>query len=74
MRVRLTIDSTLEPKWEVCSGRDIGNISISASDRAKLNIFMVSDYVDNHFAYSKGSPLYSLLRHGLADKALTDKK
>lgn len=74
LRVRLTIDSTLEPKWEVCSGRDIGNISISASDRAKLNIFMVSDYVDNHFAYSKGSPLYSLLRHGLADKALTDKK
>lgn len=74
LRVRLTIDSTLEPKWEVCSGRDIGNISISASDRAKLNIFMVSDYVDNHFAYSKGSPLYSLLRHGLTDKALTDKK
>ena len=26
---------------------------------------MISDYVDNHFAYSKGSPLYSTLRNSL---------
>ena len=74
LRIRFTVDETLEPRWEVCSGRDIGNISISASDRAKLNMFMVSDYVDNHFAYSKGSPLYALLRQGVVDKTLTDKK
>lgn len=74
LRIRLTIDATLEPKWEVCSGRDIGNVVIPAADRAKLNMFMVSDYVDNHFAYSKGSPLYALLRQGLVDKTLTGKK
>lgn len=74
MRIRFTVDEILEPRWEVCSGRDIGNIPISASDRAKLNMFMVSDYVDNHFAYSKGSPLYALLRQGVVDKTLTDRK
>ncbi|WP_262909718.1 ATP-dependent nuclease [Bacteroides uniformis] len=74
LRIRLTIDSTLEPKWEVCSGRDIGDIAIPASDRAKLNMFMVSDYIDNHFAYSKGSPLYALLRQELKDKTVIDKK
>ena len=74
LRIRLTIDSTLEPKWEVCSGRDIGDITIPASDRAKLNMFMVSDYIDNHFAYSKGSPLYALLRQNLKDKTMIDRK
>ena len=74
LRIRLTIDSTLEPKWEVCSGRDIGDITIPASDRSRLNMFMVSDYIDNHFAYSKGSPLYALLRQELYDKTVIDKK
>lgn len=74
LRIRLTIDSTLEPKWVVCSGRDIGDIAISASDRAKLNMFFVSDYIDKHFTYSKGSPLYTLLRQQLDDLTITDKK
>lgn len=74
LRIRLTIDSTLEPKWTVCSGRDIGDIPISATDRAKLNMFFVSDYIDKHFTYSKGSPLYTLLRQQLDDRTITDKK
>ncbi|MCZ6595946.1 MAG: AAA family ATPase, partial [Bacteroidetes bacterium] len=37
-------------------------LSISAYDRAKLNVFMISDYIDRHFSWSKGNPLYSLLR------------
>ncbi|MDK2860966.1 MAG: hypothetical protein PWP33_169, partial [Thermodesulfobacterium sp.] len=38
--------------------------AISAYDRAKLNAFMVSDYLDGHFYWNKGSPLYSLLKQG----------
>lgn len=38
------------------------NIEISSSDRAKLNVFLISDYLDRHFSWSKGTPLYSLLR------------
>ena len=65
LKVRLTVDDTLEPKWTIISDREIGNISFAHGDRAKLNMFMVSDYVDNHFSYSKGSPLYSTFRKGL---------
>ena len=52
LKVRLTVDDTLEPKWTIISDREIGNISFAHGDRAKLNMFMVSDYIDNHFSYS----------------------
>ncbi|MCK9160734.1 MAG: AAA family ATPase [Prevotella sp.] len=68
LKIRLTVTDTLEPNWEVVSDRDIGNKIITASDRAKLNMFMVSDYIDNHFAYSKGSPLYSSIKNSLEKK------
>ena len=62
LKLRLVVDSSLEPKWTIVSDREIGDKTFSHGDRAKLNMFMVSDYVDNHFSYSKGSPLYSALR------------
>jgi ABC-type multidrug transport system ATPase subunit len=62
LKVRLTIPDTLEPLWEVISDREIGNKILSASDRAKFSMHMIADYVDNHFSYSKGSPLYSAIR------------
>ncbi len=60
--IKLEVKKDLEPQWNVITNREIGNKPISATDRAKLNAFLVSDYVDRHFSWSKGSPLYSLLK------------
>lgn len=65
LKVRLFVDETLEPKWTVVSDREVCEKPFSHGDRAKLNMFMIGDYVDNHFSYSKGSPLYSSLRQNL---------
>lgn len=59
--IRLTVDKTLEPKWEIVTNRQEPK-TISATDRAKLNCFFISDYVDNHFSWNKGSPLYQLFK------------
>ncbi len=60
--IRLTVDKTLEPKWEMVTGRQEPK-AISATDRSKLNCSFISDYVDKHFSWSKGSPLYQLLKN-----------
>jgi len=62
LTLRLVVDKTLEPKWTVINNREKEDKPISASDRAKLNCFIVSDYVDRHFSWSKGNPLYSILK------------
>lgn len=62
LTIRLTVDKSLEPKWEVVSGNEQGEKAISATDRGRLNCFKVADYVDSHFSWNKGTPLYSLLR------------
>jgi putative ATP-dependent endonuclease of the OLD family len=61
LTIRLTVDKELEPKWHVINNRQ-DPIEIKANDRAKLNVFLVSDYIDKHFSWSKGNPLYSLLK------------
>lgn len=73
--IRLAVNDELIPKWEVVSGPTMENlVDMSPSDRAKLKMFQVSDYIDNHFSYSKGSPLYALLRQSIEDKKLPEKK
>lgn len=63
LTVRLVVSEDLEPKWYVVNDReDQDNIEIRAGDRAKFNVFMVSDYIDSHFSWGKGSPLYALLK------------
>ncbi len=63
LTIRLTVERDLEPKWHVINGRhNQEEIEIRASDRAKLNTFIVTDYIDRHFSWGKGSPLYSLLK------------
>lgn len=62
LTLRLIVDKTLEPKWAVINNREQEDKPISASDRSKLNCFIVSDYVDRHFSWSKGNPLYSILK------------
>lgn len=64
--IQLTIGKDLEPDWSVVNGRQPPK-RITASDRAKLNVFMVSDYVDRHFSWSKGNPLYALLAQEESD-------
>ncbi|MBI5402812.1 MAG: AAA family ATPase [Ignavibacteriae bacterium] len=61
LSIKLIVDKYLEPKWYVFNGRDI-EIQISHYDRAKLNVYMISDYIDRHFSWNKGNPLYSLLK------------
>lgn len=63
LTIKLVVDKSLEPKWVVINGR--GNqepTEIRGHDRASLNVFLVSDYIDRHFSWSKGNPLYSLLK------------
>jgi len=62
LTLKLIVDKTLEPKWNIINNREQEDKSISASDRAKLNCFIVSDYIDRHFSWNKGNPLYSLLK------------
>lgn len=62
LTIKLEITKDLEPKWYVINDRQDSPTTISAYDRAKLNVFMVSDYLDVHFYWRKGSPLYSLLK------------
>ncbi|MGJ1436075.1 ATP-dependent nuclease [Sphingobacterium siyangense] len=66
--VRLTVTKDLEPIWEVISNRQEA-IEIRSSDRARLNVFLVSDYIDRHFSWSKGNPLNALLQQ---DQTQTD--
>jgi putative ATP-dependent endonuclease of the OLD family len=59
--IKLCVERDLEPRWYVINTRQVP-IEIKARDRASLNIFLVSDYIDKHFSWNQGSPLYSLLR------------
>ena len=62
LTIKLEIKKDLEPKWFIINNRQETPIPISSYDRAKLNVFMISDYIDRHFSWSKGNPLYSLLK------------
>ena len=64
LTIKLKVEKDLEPKWYIINSRQDSLTAISAYDRAKLNAFMVSDYLDGHFYWNKGSPLYSLLKQG----------
>lgn len=71
LTVRLTIGRDLEPLWEVVSYNGIEPSIIKATDRGKLNVYMVSDYIERHFSLNKGNPLYSLYKQ-LNDEPLSD--
>ncbi|EKU97770.1 hypothetical protein Lepto7375DRAFT_7010 [Leptolyngbya sp. PCC 7375] len=61
LSVKLCVSRDLEPVWYVVNSRQ-EPVEIKARDRAKLNVFLVSDYIDRHFSWNRGNPLYSLLR------------
>lgn len=75
LTIKLSVDKELAPHWSITNGREGENdIEISHSDRARCNMFFLSDYVDNHFSYSKGSPLYALVRSNLTDDLEIERK
>lgn len=59
LRIKLSVAEDLEPHWVVYSERNDDEMSISATDRAKLNMAYLSDYSDRHFSLMKGTPLYA---------------
>lgn len=59
--IKLEVKKDLEPQWYVVNNRQ-EHRQISSTDRAKLNVFIVSDYIDRHFSWSRGNPLYSILK------------
>lgn len=70
LTIKVVVDKSLEPKWYVTSGRDEQqDAPISANDRAEFCVFMIADYVDNHFSYNRMSPLYTLLKNTLGKEA-----
>lgn len=71
LTIRLIVKKDLEPKWFVVNNRENqDDIEIRAGDRAKFNVFLVSDYLERHFSWNKGNPLYSLIK----EKGITDEK
>lgn len=63
LTIKLKVEKDLEPKWYVINDRVRQEpIEIKAYDRASLNVFLVSDYIDRHFSWNKGNPLHSLLK------------
>jgi putative ATP-dependent endonuclease of the OLD family len=61
LTIQLKVNRELEPRWFVVNERQDPK-EIRSKDRSVLNVFMVSDYVDRHFSWTRGGPLYSLLR------------
>ena len=70
LTIKLEVKKNLEPQWFIISNRHEPK-RISAYDRAKLNVFVVSDYIDRHFSWSRGTPLYSILKE---NQPLSDEK
>jgi putative ATP-dependent endonuclease of OLD family len=60
--IKLVVTKSLEPIWYITNERAQPDVEIKSSDRSKFNTFLVSDYIDRHFSWSKGSPLYALLK------------
>ena len=67
LSVKLVVDHTLEPEWTVTNLREQQNKRISSNERGQFNCYMVADNLDRHFSWSKGNPLYSILRSGELD-------
>jgi predicted ATP-dependent endonuclease of OLD family len=63
LTILFKVEKDLEPKWFVTSHRPHQeDVRIDTADRSSFNVFLLSDYLDKHFSWSKGTPLYSLLK------------
>lgn len=60
LTIRLTVDQTLEPIWEVVRPEEAGGSPITASHRSQLGFFRIGDYVDAHLRWGRSSALSAL--------------
>ncbi len=59
--IRLEVKDDLEPHWYVYKeSQDETKKDINNKDRAKFNCFILSDYLEKHFTWGTGTPLYSI--------------
>lgn len=61
LTIKFNVTKDLEPSWMITNNRQ-DPIKFSNIDRAKLSVYLVSDFTDRHFSWNKGNPLYSLLK------------
>lgn len=61
LTIRLKIEKNLEPQWHIIN-KNAEPKHIPGRDRAELNVFKITDYIDRHFSWSRGNPLYSILK------------
>lgn len=73
LSVKLVVDHTLEPEWTVTNSREQENKRMSSTERGQFNCYMVADNLDRHFSWSKGNPLYSILKSGELDSTPGEK-
>ncbi len=60
--VRLTVGSDLEPSWEVVNQTSHETCRFGYTDRSKLNVVQIADFVNRHFGFSEGTPLARMIR------------
>lgn len=71
LTIRLIVEKDLEPKWFIIDGRN-DNVEVRSADRASLNVYLVSEYLDRHFSWNKGNPLYALLKQDELERQKKD--
>lgn len=60
LRVRLTVNRDLEPKWTVYKNDIDDGIAFKASDREKVGVSLIGAAMDRHLTWSRGSILSQL--------------
>lgn len=71
LTLKLTVEKNLEPKWHIVNSRQ-DPIEISSTDRARFNMFQISDYLDNHFSWDNRSPLKALFNLDEDESSIKD--
>jgi hypothetical protein len=72
LTIQLTVDESLEPKWQVIKDARPDGKSISAKDRETLGVARLGPYVDRDLSWSKGSALsrFSEIDEGVSNVLL----
>lgn len=60
LSIRLLVDKSLEPQWDVINDRNQDGRSISSKDRDKLGMNRLGAFIDKHLYWGQGSALSSL--------------
>jgi hypothetical protein len=72
LRVRLSVNSDLEPIWRVVKSEDDEGISFKAPDRARVGVSLIGAFADRHLTWSRGSLLGNLTEADNLSLSLAD--